>query len=293
MAEIKDPENTIVMETTKGNVTIELYPDPAPGHVARIKELARAGAYDGVVFHRVIPGFMVQGGCPRGDGTGDPGYSINELREMYPDFFWEKGGGAWYQQEDFANLKEKPCMRTILAELLEGSLNKTWKEQQKLIPEDCEIPLARQVMIMCLLHFLKTGEYLLKDVYVRCRDLSSDGSLLRFGIGLRRRNQPLGCRPPRFQCLRHFGSGRLGQAGCPEALGSLGVRGLGRRKAIQGSIGSRVDGIDSPGAHLASGEAPCSRPALLRHPHPAFLSHRRTTAGVGVVAFPAPNRANK
>ncbi|MGO4451964.1 peptidylprolyl isomerase, partial [Phyllobacterium sp. TAF24] len=47
----KDPENTILLETTKGNVVIELYPDLAPGHVERIKELAREGAYDGVVFH--------------------------------------------------------------------------------------------------------------------------------------------------------------------------------------------------------------------------------------------------
>jgi peptidylprolyl isomerase len=62
MAEIKDAENTILMETTVGNVTIELLPDLAPGHVARIKELARAGAYDGVVFHRVIDGFMAQTG---------------------------------------------------------------------------------------------------------------------------------------------------------------------------------------------------------------------------------------
>lgn len=54
MAEIKDPENTIIMETTKGRVVIELRPDVAPGHVARIKELTREGAYDGVVFHRVI-----------------------------------------------------------------------------------------------------------------------------------------------------------------------------------------------------------------------------------------------
>ena len=54
MAEIKDPENTIIMETTKGKVVIQLLPDLAPGHVARIKELAREGAYDGVVFHRVI-----------------------------------------------------------------------------------------------------------------------------------------------------------------------------------------------------------------------------------------------
>ena len=62
MAEIKDRENALIMETTKGKVVIELFPDLAPGHVGRIKELAREGAYDGVVFHRVIDGFMAQTG---------------------------------------------------------------------------------------------------------------------------------------------------------------------------------------------------------------------------------------
>ncbi len=62
MAEIKDPENTIIMETTKGKVVIALFPDLAPGHVARVKELSREGAYDGVVFHRVIEDFMAQTG---------------------------------------------------------------------------------------------------------------------------------------------------------------------------------------------------------------------------------------
>ena len=62
MAEIKDPENTLILDTTKGKVVIEMFPDLAPGHVARIKELARAGDYDGVVFHRVIDGFMAQTG---------------------------------------------------------------------------------------------------------------------------------------------------------------------------------------------------------------------------------------
>ena len=70
MAEIKDPENTIIMETTKGKVVIELLPDVAPKHVARIKELAREKFYDGVVFHRVIDGFMAQGGDPTGTGMG-------------------------------------------------------------------------------------------------------------------------------------------------------------------------------------------------------------------------------
>jgi len=57
-----DPENTLLLETTKGSVTIALRPDLAPGHVARIKELVRQGFYDGIVFHRVIEGFMAQTG---------------------------------------------------------------------------------------------------------------------------------------------------------------------------------------------------------------------------------------
>ena len=70
MADTLDPENTILMETTQGSVTIALRPDLAPNHVARIKELAREGFYDGIVFHRVIDGFMAQCGCPKGTGTG-------------------------------------------------------------------------------------------------------------------------------------------------------------------------------------------------------------------------------
>ncbi len=65
-----DPENTLIMTLETGPVTIRLRPDLAPGHVARIKELAREGFYDGVVFHRVIPGFMAQGGDPTGSGAG-------------------------------------------------------------------------------------------------------------------------------------------------------------------------------------------------------------------------------
>jgi len=65
MAEIKDPENTILIELKDGTVTIELLPDVAPQHCERIKELARAGAYDNVAFHRVIDGFMAQTGDVR------------------------------------------------------------------------------------------------------------------------------------------------------------------------------------------------------------------------------------
>jgi peptidylprolyl isomerase len=72
----KDPENTIVMETTKGRVVIELRPDLAPNHAARIKELARSGFYDGIVFHRVIEGFMAQTGDPTGTGMGGSGKKL-------------------------------------------------------------------------------------------------------------------------------------------------------------------------------------------------------------------------
>jgi len=65
-----DPENTLVLETTKGRVVIALRPDLAPNHVERIKTLARRGFYDNVAFHRVIEGFMAQTGCPQGTGTG-------------------------------------------------------------------------------------------------------------------------------------------------------------------------------------------------------------------------------
>ena len=65
-----------VMETDKGQMTIELYPGEAPGTEANFEKLANSGFYDGLTFHRVIPNFMVQGGCPKGDGTGGPGWMI-------------------------------------------------------------------------------------------------------------------------------------------------------------------------------------------------------------------------
>ena len=65
-----------ILETTKGPVEIAFRPDLAPGHVARIKELVREGFYDGIVFHRVIEGFMAQTGCPQGTGTGGSGRKL-------------------------------------------------------------------------------------------------------------------------------------------------------------------------------------------------------------------------
>ena len=98
-----DPENTIIMETTKGRVVIALRPDLAPNHVARIKELARAGFYDGIVFHRVIDGFMAQAGCPYGTGTG--GSDLPDLPAEFSKTPFERGtvGMARSQSPNSAN----------------------------------------------------------------------------------------------------------------------------------------------------------------------------------------------
>src|SRR3982074_3394012 len=69
-------QNKLILETTKGPVSIALRPDLAPAHVARIKELVGEGFYDGVAFHRVIDGFMAQTGCPHGTGTGGSGHKL-------------------------------------------------------------------------------------------------------------------------------------------------------------------------------------------------------------------------
>ena|SRR5689334_10412760 len=69
-------DNTLILETTKGKVVVAMRPDLAPNHVARIKELVRERFYDGVVFHRVIDGFMAQTGDPTGTGTGGSGRKL-------------------------------------------------------------------------------------------------------------------------------------------------------------------------------------------------------------------------
>jgi peptidylprolyl isomerase len=69
-------DNTLILDTTKGKVSIAMRPDLAPGHVAHIKALVRQGFYDGIVFHRVIDGFMAQTGCPHGTGTGGSGKKL-------------------------------------------------------------------------------------------------------------------------------------------------------------------------------------------------------------------------
>jgi cyclophilin family peptidyl-prolyl cis-trans isomerase len=67
-----------VLHTTAGAVTVELFDDDAPKTVANFRKLASEGFYDGLVFHRVIPDFMIQGGCPEGTGTGGPGYTFED-----------------------------------------------------------------------------------------------------------------------------------------------------------------------------------------------------------------------
>ncbi len=72
----KDAENTLLLKLKDGDVVIEMYPEDAPNHVARIKELVRSGFYNGLKFHRVIDGFMAQTGCPLGNGTGGSGKKL-------------------------------------------------------------------------------------------------------------------------------------------------------------------------------------------------------------------------
>ena len=114
MAEIKDPENTIIMELKDGTVTIELLPDIAPLHSERMKELARVGKYDNVCFHRVIEGFMAQTGDVangnmedgfnlRAAGTG--GSDLPNLKAEFSGIPHDRGtlGAARSQNPDSAN----------------------------------------------------------------------------------------------------------------------------------------------------------------------------------------------
>ncbi len=72
------------LHTNHGAIDIELFPDAAPKTVDNFTKLARDGFYDGLIFHRVIPDFMIQGGCPQGDGTGGPGYTFEDEFNEHP-----------------------------------------------------------------------------------------------------------------------------------------------------------------------------------------------------------------
>lgn len=114
MAEIKDPENTILLELKDGTVTIELLPDIAPKHCERMKELARSGAYDNVAFHRVIDGFMAQtgdvanGNMEKGFNLGRAGTGGSDKPDLPAEFSGiphDRGtiGAARSQNPDSAN----------------------------------------------------------------------------------------------------------------------------------------------------------------------------------------------
>ena len=140
MAEIKDPENTILLELTGGTVTIELLADVAPLHCARMKELARSGAYDNVAFHRVIDGFMAQtGDVANGNmekdfnlrmaGTG--GSDMPNLKAEFSSLPHDRGtiGAARIQNPDsansqfFINFKDNHFLNgqyTVYGRVLEG-----------------------------------------------------------------------------------------------------------------------------------------------------------------------------
>ncbi|MCF1709700.1 peptidylprolyl isomerase [Tabrizicola sp. J26] len=140
MAEIKDPENTIIMELKDGRVVIELLPDVAPKHSERMKALARAGAYDGVIFHRVIEGFMAQTGDvehgnstkdynPRRAGTG--GSDLPDLPAEFSRLPHQRGslGAARSQNPNsansqfFINFKDNSFLNgqyTVYGQVIEG-----------------------------------------------------------------------------------------------------------------------------------------------------------------------------
>jgi cyclophilin family peptidyl-prolyl cis-trans isomerase len=78
LADVDFSKNTYQVEfdTTMGKILLDVYPDDAPGHAKNLIGLTKIGFYDGIIFHRVIPGFVIQVGCPQGTGTGGPGYTI-------------------------------------------------------------------------------------------------------------------------------------------------------------------------------------------------------------------------
>ena len=82
------PQPQVELQTTEGTLRVELWPDVAPKHSENFLKLVGNGFYDGLSFHRIIPGFVIQGGCPHGDGTGGPGWTV---KAEFNDRLHEKG----------------------------------------------------------------------------------------------------------------------------------------------------------------------------------------------------------
>jgi peptidylprolyl isomerase len=124
-----EPENTLLMQLETGTVVIRLRPDLAPNHVARVKELARTGFYDGTPFHRVINGFMAQGGDPTGSGMG--GSDRPDLKAEFTNTNFGRGtiGAARTDDPDSANSQFFICFQdcsflngqyTVWGEVVDG-----------------------------------------------------------------------------------------------------------------------------------------------------------------------------
>lgn len=119
------------IQTKKGVLKFELYDDDAPGTVANFKKLVSSGYYDGLTFHRVIPSFMIQGGCPDGTGAGGPGYSIKcetkgsrqqhdkgvmSMAHRGPD----TGGSQFFICHNRSNTKHLDGVHTCFGKITEG-----------------------------------------------------------------------------------------------------------------------------------------------------------------------------
>ena len=123
----------VTIETNKGPVVIELYEDVAPKHVESFRTLISKGFYDGLKWHRVVPGFVVQGGDPKGDGTGGPGYTIDAefsdlphkrgavsaARTMDPN----SAGSQFYIVLDENNARHLDGQYTIFGQVIDGMDN--------------------------------------------------------------------------------------------------------------------------------------------------------------------------
>ena len=90
------------IKTNKGTMKVMFYEKDAPNTVDNFIKLSKSGFYDGLTFHRVIPDFVIQGGCPRGDGTGGPGYTV-PAEIVYPELFHKRGALAAARQGDEVN----------------------------------------------------------------------------------------------------------------------------------------------------------------------------------------------
>ncbi len=109
--------STATMRTSEGDITLELFDEDAPKTVGNFKQLASQGFYDGLIFHRVIPDFMIQGGCPQGTGTGGPGY---EFEDEINDHKIERGALAMANRGPDTNGSQFFIVTTEAAPWLDG-----------------------------------------------------------------------------------------------------------------------------------------------------------------------------